>query len=151
MTRWFISAWSVLQTTTPPSGVAKAIMSPALTTLSTQMMICPSNKVHKPTSARKWLRWSDWLDGTHLKYNRSTTTFFSEIDDKTHFYLLPNALSLLPSTHSRERNRVHARNTRERKKSQMDGLQSRIQELVDEVGVLFRSLMNRQIMITYTF
>ena len=33
----------------------------------------------------------------------------------------------------------------------MDGLQSRIQELVDEVGVLFRSLMNRQIMITYTF
>lgn len=36
-------------------------------------------------------------------------------------------------TISRERNRVHARNTRERKKSQMDGLQSRIQELVDEV------------------
>lgn len=36
---------------------------------------------------------------------------------------------------SRERNRVHARNTRERKKSQMDGLQSRIQELVDEVRI----------------
>ena len=32
----------------------------------------------------------------------------------------------------RERNRVHARNTRERKKCLMDGLQSRIQQLVDE-------------------
>ena len=33
---------------------------------------------------------------------------------------------------SRERNRVHARNTRERKKSLMESLQSRIQLLIDE-------------------
>ena len=50
-----------------------------------------------------------------------------------------NASTLMSTDHllddSRERNRVHARNTRERKKSQMDGLQSRIQELVDEVGI----------------
>ena len=39
---------------------------------------------------------------------------------------------------SRERNRVHARNTRERKKSLMDSLQSRIQQLVDEVGTRVR-------------
>eukprot|EP01038_Epipyxis_sp_PR26KG_P013968 gene13968-18736_t len=32
----------------------------------------------------------------------------------------------------RERNRVHARNTRERKRMQMEQLQSRIQELIDE-------------------
>ena len=36
---------------------------------------------------------------------------------------------------SRERNRVHARNTRERKKSLMDALQCRIQQLIDEVCV----------------
>jgi hypothetical protein len=37
------------------------------------------------------------------------------------------------SYHSRERNRLHARNTRERKRAQMDLLQQRIQELSDEV------------------
>ena len=35
--------------------------------------------------------------------------------------------------YSRERNRIHARNTRERKRAQMDQLQQRIQELFDEV------------------
>ena len=34
---------------------------------------------------------------------------------------------------SRERNRKHARNTRERKKRQMDALQNKIQELTNEV------------------
>ena len=34
---------------------------------------------------------------------------------------------------SRERNRIHARNTRERKRAQMDLLQQRIQDLFDEV------------------
>jgi len=34
---------------------------------------------------------------------------------------------------SRERNRIHARNTRERKRAQMDHLQQRIQDLFDEV------------------
>lgn len=62
------------------------------------------------------------------------------MNDITHFYQLPNVRLLLPYMLSRERNRVHARNTRERKKSQMDGLQSRIQELVDEVSTLFSSL-----------
>jgi hypothetical protein len=33
----------------------------------------------------------------------------------------------------RERNRIHARNTRERKKAQMDQLQQRVHELNDEV------------------
>lgn len=33
----------------------------------------------------------------------------------------------------RERNRIHARNTRERKRIQMEGLQQRIQDLMDEV------------------
>lgn len=40
---------------------------------------------------------------------------------------------------SRERNRVHARNTRERKKSLMESLQSRIQVLIDEKMRLHRS------------
>eukprot|EP00596_Hydrurales_sp_CCMP1899_P008425 CAMPEP_0119033378 /NCGR_PEP_ID=MMETSP1177-20130426/425_1 /TAXON_ID=2985 /ORGANISM="Ochromonas sp, Strain CCMP1899" /LENGTH=625 /DNA_ID=CAMNT_0006990089 /DNA_START=113 /DNA_END=1990 /DNA_ORIENTATION=+ len=39
-------------------------------------------------------------------------------------------------TRCRERNKMHARNTRERKKSQMDGLQCRIQELVDQRKLL---------------
>ena len=38
--------------------------------------------------------------------------------------------------YSRERNRVHARNTRERKKIQLDLLQMRIQELIDDVSTL---------------
>jgi hypothetical protein len=42
-----------------------------------------------------------------------------------------------PFTFSRERNRVHARNTRERKRAQMDLLQQRIQELADEVSFHF--------------
>jgi hypothetical protein len=40
---------------------------------------------------------------------------------------------------SRERNRVHARNTRERKRAQMDLLQQRIQELADEVSFSFQA------------
>ena len=37
-------------------------------------------------------------------------------------------------SHSRERNRVHARNTRERKKQLMDGLKGKIEALFEEVS-----------------
>ena len=36
---------------------------------------------------------------------------------------------------SRERNKIHARNTRERKRVQMETLQQNIQDLIDEVGM----------------
>ena len=38
---------------------------------------------------------------------------------------------------SRERNRIHARNTRERKKLQLDSLQLRVHQLNNEVSYLF--------------
>lgn len=44
---------------------------------------------------------------------------------------------------SRERNRVHARNTRERKRAQMDLLQQRIQELSDEVPSMMSCFLSR--------
>ena len=58
----------------------------------------------------------------------------SQLDTLSIKHLVTLTLKNHLAIDSRERNRVHARNTRERKKSQMDGLQSRIQELVDEVS-----------------
>jgi hypothetical protein len=46
-----------------------------------------------------------------------------------------NVINIL--INSRERNRIHARNTRERKRIQMEALQQKIQELTDEVLLIF--------------
>ena len=59
-------------------------------------------------------------------------------------------ISLLP-LRSRERNRVHARNTRERKKSLMDSLQFRIQELIEEVQFFYFKLLRRPVHLIFNF
>ena len=41
----------------------------------------------------------------------------------------------------RERNRIHARNTRERKRVQMESLQQKIQNLMDEVDLLQKKII----------
>lgn len=49
------------------------------------------------------------------------------------FHLICHTSFLTVCIDSRERNRIHARNSRERKKNQLDVLQRRMQQLLDEV------------------
>ena len=139
-----ISVWSALLPTTLPREVAWAIMCRVLTTRIIQMMTFPSSKALTPTNDRKWPRKKGLLDGKQTLLS-CVDSFTSTVEISPSLPLISNYVHDI--IFSRERNRVHARNTRERKKSQMDGLQSRIQELVDEVSwkIPFRTIPQKHI------
>lgn len=70
----------------------------------------------KMTEGERLVRWLDIMN-CRLHENHSTPHL---------------TMTLLQN--SRERNRLHAKSTRDRKKTHMDCLESRIEELVDEVS-----------------
>ena len=70
----------------------------------------------KMTEGERLVRWLGIMN-SHLRENHTAP------------YLTVTLLD-----NSRERNRLHAKSTRDRKKTHMDCLESRIEELVDEVG-----------------
>ena len=74
----------------------------------------------KMTEEERLTRW-------YVKYQLILDSLSSILGSSTHHFILTSC--------SRERNRLHAKSTRERKKSLMDCLETRIEELVVEVSL----------------